>query len=76
MSPHVGMAVLSSPIPLLQRVCQRCLLILACMCGREFEVAFFSICSLLALAPGMSGNVLAGVEIGGLSCVFLYFGGC
>jgi len=41
MSPHVGMAVLSSPIPLLQRVCQRCLLILACMCGREFEVAFF-----------------------------------
>jgi len=32
--------------------------------------------SWLALVAGVGGYVLSGVEIGGLSCIFLYFGGC
>jgi len=44
-------------------------------------VGFVSACSWLALVAGVGGYVLAGVEIGGLSCMFLYFcgfqgGGC
>jgi len=35
-----------------------------------------STCSWLALVSGVGGYVLAGVEIGVLSCIFLYFCGC
>jgi len=37
---------------------------------------FFSACSWLALVAGVGGYVLAGVEIGVLSCIFLYVCGC
>jgi len=40
----------------------------ACMCVPA--------CSWLALVTGVGGYVLAGVEIGVLSCIFLYFCGC
>jgi len=40
------------------------------------EVGGFSACSWLALLAGVGGYVLAGVEIGVLSCVLLYFCGC
>jgi len=40
------------------------------------EVGFVSACSWLALVAGVGGYVLAGVEIGALSCIFLYFGEC
>ena len=40
------------------------------------EVGFVSACSWLALVTGVGGYVLAGVEIGVLSCIFLYFCGC
>ena len=40
------------------------------------EVGFVSACSWLALVTGVEGYVLAGVEIGVLSCIFLYFCGC
>jgi len=40
------------------------------------EVGFVSACSWLALVTGVGGYVWAGVEIGVLSCVFLYFCGC
>ena len=33
-------------------------------------------CSWLALVTGVGGYVLAGVEKGVLSCIFLYFCGC
>jgi len=36
----------------------------------------FPACSWLALVAGVGGHVLVGVKIGGLSCIFLYFGGC
>jgi len=39
-------------------------------------VGFFSVCSWLALVAGVGGYVLAGVEIGSLSCIFLCFCGC
>jgi len=39
-------------------------------------VGFVSACSRLALVTSVGGYVLAGVEIGGLSCIFLYFCGC
>jgi len=39
-------------------------------------VGVFPACSWLALVAGVGGYVLAGVEIGGLSCIFLYFCGC
>jgi len=40
------------------------------------EVGFVSACSWLALVTGVGGYVLAGVEIGVLSSIFLYFRGC
>ena len=46
---------------------------LACVCVGGLEVGFVSACSWLALVTGVRGYVLAGVEIGGLSCIFLYF---
>ena len=55
------------------RVYHRCFLTVACVCGGGLEVGFVSACSLLALVAGVGGCVLAGVEIGGLSCIFLYF---
>ena len=58
------------------RVHHRCFLTLACMCVRGLEVGFVSACSWLALVTGVGGYVLAGVEIGVLSCIFLYFCGC
>jgi len=58
------------------RVYYRCFLTPACVCGGGLEVVFFSACSWLALVAGVGGYVLVGVEIGVLSCVFLYFCGC
>ena len=58
------------------RLYYRCILTLACVCGGGLEVGFVSACSWLALVTGVEGCVLAGVEIGGLSCIFLYFCGC
>ena len=58
------------------RVYHRCFLTLACVCVGGFEVGFVSACSWLALVTGVEGYVLAGVEIGLLSCIFLYFCGC
>jgi len=40
------------------------------------EVGFVSACSWLALVTGVGGCVLAEVERGVLSCIFLYFCGC
>ena len=45
------------------RVYYRCFLTLACVCGGGLEVGFVSACP-------------SGVEIGGLSFIFLYFCGC
>ena len=45
-------------------------------CGGGLEVGFVSACSWLALVTGVGGCVLAEVEIGVLSCIFLYFCGC
>jgi len=45
------------------------------VCG-GLEVGFVSACSWLVLVSGVGGCVLAEVEIGGLSCIFLYFCGC
>ena len=58
------------------RVYHRCFLTLACVCVGGLEVGFVSACSWLALVSGVGGCVLAEVEIGGLSCIFLYFCGC
>ena len=58
------------------RVYHRYFLTLACVCAGESEVGFVSACSWLALVTGVGGYVLAGVEIGVLSCIFLYFCGC
>jgi len=58
------------------RVYHRCFLTLACVCVGRLEVGFFPACSWLALVAGVGGYVLARVEIGVLSCVFLYFWGC
>jgi len=49
---------------------------LACVCGGGLEVGLVSACSWFALVTGVGGYVLAGVEIGVLSCIFLYFCGC
>ena len=57
-------------------VYHRCFLALACVCGGGLEVGFVSACSWLALVTGVGGYVLAGREIGVLSCIFLYFCGC
>ena len=58
------------------RVYHRCFLTFACVCVRGLEVGFVSACSWLALVSGVGGCVLVEVEIGGLSCIFLYFYGC
>ena len=58
------------------RVYHRCFLTLACESVGGLEVGFVSACSSLALVTGVGGYVLAGVEIGVLSCIFLYFCGC
>ena len=58
------------------RVYYSCFLTLACVCVGGLEVGFVSACSWLALVTGVGGYVLAGVEIGVLSCIFLYFCGC
>ena len=58
------------------RVYHTCFLTLACVCGGGLEVGFVSACSWLALITGVGGYVLAGVEIGVLSCIFFYFSGC
>ena len=62
----------------LYRMCvyRRCFLTLACVCGGGLEVGFVSACSWLALVTGVGGYVLTGLEIGVLSCIFLYFSGC
>jgi len=57
-------------------VYHRCFLTLACVCVKGLEVGFVSAFSWLALVTGVGGYVLAGVEIGVLSCIFLYFCGC
>ena len=57
-------------------VYHRCFLTLACVCVRRLEVRFVSASSWLALVTGVGGYVLAWVEIGVLSCIFLYFCGC
>ena len=41
----------------------------------DWKLGVFSACSWSALVAGVGGYVLAGVEIGGLSCIFLYFCG-
>jgi len=46
------------------------------VCVGGLEVGVFSACSWLALVTGVGGYVLAGVEIGVSSCIFLYFCGC
>jgi len=58
------------------RVYHRCFVTLACVCVGGLEVELDSACSWLALETGVGGYVLAGVEIEGLSCIFLYFCGC
>ena len=58
------------------RVYHRCFLTPACVCEGGLEVGGFPACSWLALVTGVGGYVLAGVEIEGLSCIFLYFCGC
>ena len=58
------------------RVYHQCFLTLACVCVGGLEVGFVSACSWFALVTGVGGYVLAGVEIGVLSCIFLCFCGC
>ena len=54
----------------------RCFLTPACVCVGGMAVGFVSDCSWVELVAGVGGYVLAGVEIGGLSCIFHYFCGC
>jgi len=58
------------------RVFHRCFLTPAYVCVEGLEVGFFPACAWLALVAGVGGYVLPGVEIGILSCIFLYFCGC
>ena len=58
------------------RVYHRRFLTLTCVCVGELEVGFVSACSWFALVTGVGDYVLAGVEIGVLSCIFLHFCGC
>ena len=58
------------------RVYHRCFLTPVCVCVGGLEVGVFPACSWLALVAGVGGYVLAGVEIGVLSCIFFYFCGC
>ena len=44
-------------------------------CCRALQ-CFVGWCRVIALAMGVGGYVLAGVEIEVLSCIFLYFCGC
>ena len=53
----------------------RCFLTLACVCVGGLKVGFVPACSWSALVAGVGGYVLVGVEIGFLSCMFLYFCG-
>ena len=62
--------------PYYMRVYHRCFLTLACVCGGDLEVWSVSAFSWLVLVTGVGGYVLAGVEIGVLSCIFVYFCGC
>jgi len=57
-------------------VYHRCFLSLTCACGGGLKVGFVSVCSWLALVTGVGGYVLAGLEMGILSRIFLYFFGC
>jgi len=59
------------------RVYHRCFL-KTCMRGwGKIGCGFFPACSwLVSLVAGVGCCVLAGVEIEGWSCIFLYFGGC
>ena len=57
------------------RVYYRCFLTLECVCGGGLEVGLVSACSWSARVTGVGGYVLAGVEIGVLSCIFLCFAG-
>ena len=58
------------------RVYHRCFLTLACVCVGGLQVGFVSACSWLELVTGVGGYVVAGIEIGVLSCILLYFCGC
>jgi len=58
------------------RVYHRCFVKSACVCMGGLKVGGFPACSWLALVAGVEGYIFAGVEIGGLSCIFLYFCGC
>jgi len=58
------------------RVHHRSFLTPACVCVGGLKVGSVSACSWLALVAGVGGYVLAGVEMGVLSCIFLYFCGC
>jgi len=58
------------------RVYYRCFLTLACVCGGGLEVGFVSACSWLVLVAGVGGYVLAGIGMGVLFCILLYFCGC
>jgi len=72
----VHLFYLYCPISLLHARVSQVFLNTACVCAGGLEVGFFSACSWLALVTGVGGYVLAGVEIGVLSCIFLYFCGC
>ena len=54
----------------------RCFKTLACVRGGRLEVGFVSACSWSDLVTGVGGSVLAGVEIGVLSCICPYCCGC
>jgi len=58
------------------RLYYRCFSTSVGMCVEGLEVEFFSTCSWLVPVAGAGGYVLTGVEIRGLSSIFLYFGGC
>ena len=57
------------------RVYHRCFLTLACVCVGGLEVGCISAGSWFALVTGVGGYVLAGSEIGVLSCIFSIFSG-
>jgi len=57
-------------------VYHRCFLALACVCVKGFEVGFVSACSWFALVTGVGAYVLAGLEIGVVFRIILYFFGC
>jgi len=58
------------------RVYHRCFQAPACMSRRELRSGSFSVCPCLPLVAGTGGCVLAGVEIRGFPCIFLYFCWC